>query len=159
MSAHEVWLSREGYDKLLAQLSHLKSTRRREIAADLERARAQGDLRENAEYDAAKEAQAHTERQIAALEHTLARARILDEAGIPTDKAYIGATLTLYDAQTKTEVEYRLVAAAEADYDAGKISVESPIGRGLLGHAEGETVTITVPRGAIQYTILKIRRG
>lgn len=159
MASQDIWLTRDGHQKLFQQLQRLKAVRRREIAADLERARAHGDLRENAEFDAAKEAQAQNERQIAELEQTLTHARLLDETDLPSDRAYLGTTVTLHDPQATAEVEYTLVSAPEADPPAGKISIESPIGRGLLGRAVGETVSITVPRGTLSLRIVNIRRG
>ncbi|MCX7661202.1 MAG: transcription elongation factor GreA [Candidatus Omnitrophica bacterium] len=115
-------------------------------------------MSENAEYDAAKEAQALNEKKIAELEEKLSRARIIDDENIPKDKVLIGATVRLKDLNTDQEVEYTLVSELEADYEEGKISVTSPLAQGLLGHKENEIVEIKVPAGILKYKILKISR-
>lgn len=153
-----VQLTREGFERLQKELAHLKGPRRREVIEALATARAHGDLRENAEYDAAKEAQAQLEKRIAALEMNLAEARVIDEERIEKDKAFLGATLTLRDAATNREFEYTLVSKEEADFSAGRISMESPVGRALLGKKAGEKVEIKIPAGTTTYQILKIER-
>ncbi len=154
----DVFLTQEGFEKLNNELDHLKTVKRREIGKSLERARAMGDLSENAEYDAAKDAQAHLEKRIAGLEDKLSRARIIDHEDIPKDKAYIGARVKLRDEDTQEELEYRLVSAPEADYAAGKISLESPIGKALLGRRVDEVFEVKVPAGVLKYRILSIER-
>lgn len=151
-------MTQEGYDKLKEELKYLKHTRRKEIARDLETARSHGDLKENAEYDVAKEAQAMNERRIVELTEKLAVSRVLDDTNIPKDKAYLGAIVKLKDLKDGEEVTYMLVAEAEADFLEDKISVTSPIGKGMLGHGIGEELTIDVPAGTLHYKILDITR-
>jgi len=156
--AGEVYLTRGGLNKLQEDLERLKTTERQKIAKAIGEARAQGDISENAEYDAAKEAQAHNEARIAELEMKLANVRIIENENIPTDKVFIGAMVTLKDLDTNEKLEYMLVSPEEASYEESKISIFSPIGKGLLGHKEGETLEIKVPAGALKYKILKIKR-
>jgi len=156
MSGNHV--SREGYEKLTKELQHLKRVRRRELSKEIGVAREKGDLKENAEYHAAKEAQGLNERKIAELEDKLSNAQILDDTDIPKDQALVGATVKLKDLSSKKEVEYTLVSELEADFSQGKISVTSPVGRGLLGHKVGETVEINIPAGTLKYKLLKITR-
>jgi transcription elongation factor GreA len=152
------YLSREGYEKLEAELKDLKTRGRREIAQEIAEARDKGDLSENAEYDAAKEAQGMLEKRIAELENALANARILDEEDIQTDKAYLLATLTIYNHTVDKEVQYTLVSKDEANFKEGKISVESPIGKALLGSEVGEVVEVDVPAGTLELEIKNIER-
>ena len=152
----KIVLSREGYDKLFEELQYLKSTKRREVTEALSVARAHGDLKENAEYDAAKEAKAHLETRISQLEDKLSRAQILDLANVPKDKVFLGATVEVENLKIKEKFTYRLVAEDEADFDEGKIAVTSPIGKGLLGRALNEEADIRVPAGVIKMKILKI---
>jgi len=130
----------------------------RVISKDIERAREMGDLRENAEYDAAKNAQAMNEKKISELQDTLGRAEIIDDSTIDASKLLLGATGTLKDLETEEELQYTLVDAAEADFNANKISVVSPIGKALLGHEVGDIVDIKVPVGTLRYKVLKIER-
>jgi transcription elongation factor GreA len=157
-SMDEVYLTREGWQKLMDELERLKKVKRRELSKAIGEARAQGDISENAEYDAAKEAQGQNERKIAELEMKLARARILDDTDIPKDRVLLGATVTLQDLDTDAEVTYMFVSEIEADYSAGKISISSPVGKGLLGRKLNEEVTIQIPAGTLRYKILKISR-
>jgi transcription elongation factor GreA len=152
------YMTQEGYDKLKSDLEYLARVRRKEIAHDLEVARSHGDLKENAEYDAAKESQAMNERKIAVLTEKLAVARVLDDRDIPKDKAYLGAKVLVKDLKDGQEEEYMLVAEAESDFLENKISVTSPIGKALLGHGIGDMVEIQVPAGILKYEILKISR-
>jgi transcription elongation factor GreA len=128
------------------------------MAAKIEEARGHGDLSENAEYDAAKEAQQHLELRIGKLENTLSRARIIESKELPNDKVYILSKVRLKDLKTKEEVLYTLVSPEEADFDKNKISVTSPLGKGLLGRTQGETVKIPVPAGTLEYNIVEISR-
>lgn len=153
-----MYLSHDGYRKLLEELEHLKKINRRALSKEIEVARGHGDLRENAEYIAAKEAQALNEKRIAELEMKLTDAQIIDEESIAKDEALLGATVTLRNMNTGEEIEYALVSELEADYSQGKISVTSPIGKGLLGHKKNDTVDIEVPAGTLRYKILKIKR-
>ena len=155
----KLYLTREGYEKLRKELEFLKTVRRRELSKAIGEARAHGDLSENAEYDAAKEAQGHHEKKIADLEARLSGAQIIDEKNIPKGVALIGATVILKDLDSGEEMEYTLVSETEADYAKGKISISSPVGKGLFNHKEKETVAIQVPAGTLKYKILKISRG
>ena len=122
-------------------------------------ARDKGDLRENAEYDAAKEAQGLLELRISKLEEILSSARLIDESQLDNSKALVLSTVKVRNKMNNGEIEYTLVAQREADLSSGKISVDSPIGKGLLGKKVGETVLIEVPRGKIELEILKISRS
>lgn len=152
------YLSREGYEKLDAELRDLKTRGRKEIAEEISEARAKGDLSENAEYDAAKEAQGHLEKRIAELENTLATASIIDEKDIDTSKAYLLSTITMLNKKTNKEMKYTLVSKDEADFKQGKISVDSPIGQGILGKEVGDVAKVKVPAGTLELEILKIER-
>lgn len=153
------YISREGYQKIKDEFDHLTKVKRKELADNLARARDHGDLRENAEYDAAKEALARNESRIAELGQKIATLTIMDNLDLPDDKVYIGATVMLLDLNDHEEIEYKLVSEAEADIFENKLSVESLIGKGLLGHEVGEEVSITVPRGILKYKILAISRS
>ena len=155
---NEVYLTRKGFQKLQEQLEALTTTERQKIAKAIGEARAQGDISENAEYDAAKEAQAHNEARIAELEGKLANVRIIENEKIPSDKVFIGAIVTLEDLDNDEDLTYMLVSPEEASYEENKISIFSPIGKGLLGHKEGEKVAIKVPAGTLNYKIKKIKR-
>ena len=154
----DIYLTREGYEKLSAELEHLKTVKRRKLSKAIGEARSHGDIAENAEYDAAKEAQGLNEKKIAELEEKLAHARIIDNEKMSKDEVLIGATVKLKDLDTGEELEYTLVSEAEADYDQGKISTTSPVGKGLLNHKENEAVEIQIPAGMLKYKILKISR-
>ncbi len=153
-----VILTQEGFEKLKENLRFLKSTKRLEVAKQLETARAHGDLRENAEYDAAKEAKAQLESRIRTLEEKLMRAKVVDTKDAPFDKVYFGTTVELKNKKTGDKIIFMFVAEDEADISKGKLSIHSPIGKALLGHKEGETVEVRVPAGIIPYEILKISR-
>jgi transcription elongation factor GreA len=154
----EVYLTKEGYQKLSTELEYLKTTKRRELSRAIGEARSHGDISENAEYDAAKDAQGMNEKRIAELEMKLADARILDDVNITSDEVLIGATVTLRDLGTDEEFNYTLVSELEADYTQGKISVESPVAKGLLNHKLNDEVEITIPAGLLKYKIIKISR-
>ena len=149
-----------GDDKggLVEELKELKEHERPIVRQSLQRAREFGDLSENAEYSAAKERLLFLETRINKLEDTLSRAHLLENETIPEDKVYIGATVELEDLKNTKQLKYMLVAPEEADFEAGKISTVSPIGKGLLGHEEGEEVEIQVPAGKLHYKIVKITR-
>ena len=151
-------LSQKAHDKLMKELKYLKTVRSRELSRAIGKARDQGDLGENAEYDAAREAQGLNEKRIVELEEKLSHAQILDDSNIDKDKAFIGATVTLEDLDTERELKYTLVAELEADFAEKKISVTSPVGKALLGHKVGDVVIIKVPAGDLNYKILKITR-
>lgn len=154
----EIYLTKNGHKKLLEELEYLKTVKRRELSKAIGEARAHGDISENAEYDAAKEAQALNEQRIAELEGKLSRARIIDDEYMPKDEVLIGATVKLKDLHSEEELEYTLVSEVEANYAEGKISITCPVGQGLLGHKENETVEIKTPAGTLRYKILKISR-
>ncbi|MBU4251774.1 MAG: transcription elongation factor GreA [Candidatus Omnitrophica bacterium] len=153
----DIYLTQEGYERLVNELERLKTVKRRTISKAIGEARAHGDISENAEYDAAKDAQGHNEKQIVELEDKLARVRILDK-NIPKDEVLIGATVKLKDMDTLEELEYTLVSELEADYNQNKISISSPVGGGLLGHRENEVVEIKIPAGILKYKVMKISR-
>ena len=148
----------EGLQELEKELEHLKVNRRREIAEKIKEAREQGDLSENAEYDAAKEAQGLLELKIAKLEELVANARVIDESQLDTSKVLILSTVKLKNKANNAVMTYTLVAESEADLKSGKISVSSPIGRGLLGKSVGDIAEIKVPNGALQMEIIEITR-
>ena len=153
-----VILTPEGYERLKEELRTLKTAKRVEIAKQLEVARSHGDLRENAEYETAKEAKVQLESKIRTLEDKLARAKVVDVSGAPTDKVYFGTIVELKNKKTGDHVTFTFVAEDEADISKGKLSINSPIGKALLGHQKGETVEAKVPAGIIPYEILKISR-
>ena len=154
----KVPMTREGYDKFVKDLETLKTTKRREIANDIAKARAFGDLKENAEYDAAKNNQAFNEKRIHDHEETLSRVQIIDESKIAKDAVLIGATVLLKDLKTQEEFSYRIVTQDEANFDEGKLSVTSPIAKGLLGLKVGDSAEIKIPAGILKYKVLKISR-
>jgi len=158
MGEDELYLTREGYEKLKSELEYLEKVKRREISKAIAHARSLGDLGENAEYDSAKDEQAHCEQRIALLKDKLARVRIIDNEDIPSDRVLIGAKVLLLDLDTEEQLEYTIVSKEEADYDKGKISIESPIGKGLMQHKENDAVEIKIPAGILKYKILKISR-
>lgn len=152
------YLSKEGYEKLEKELKDLKIRGRKEIANEISEARSKGDLSENAEYDAAKEAQGHLEKRIAELENTLATASIIDDKNIDSSRAYVLSTVTIHNKKVDKEMKYTLVSKDEADFKKGKISVDSPIGKAILGREVGETFTVKVPAGKLELEILNIER-
>ena len=152
-------LTRDGFDKLQEELKYLKTKKRKEVTEALATARAHGDLKENAEYDAAKEAKAHLETRIAKIELTLSNAKIVDPSELPQGKAFLGTTLEVKNLKTNATFKYTLVGPDEADLAAGKISTTSPIGKGLLGKDEGDEVEVDVPAGKVKLKIVKITIG
>ena len=154
----DVFLTQAGYEKLREELNHLTKVRRREISNEIGEARLKGDLKENAEYDAAKEAQGKLEQRIAELEMKLSKVRIIERENIPKDKVFIGATVSLIDLDTESKDIYTLVSKEEANYEQSKISIESPIGQALLGKKIGDVVNIEVPAGELHYKIVDITR-
>lgn len=152
------YLSKDGFDKLSEELRDLKTRGRREIAAKIDEARSHGDLSENAEYEAAKEEQAYMEKRIAELENSLAHARVLDEKSVDLSKVHILSTVTVFNHRSGKEVKYTLVSASEADFNAGKISIDSPIGAALMGKKIGESVSVNVPAGVLKLDVKNIER-
>jgi len=153
-----VYLTRAGYEKLIEELEYLKQVKRRENAAAIEHARSLGDLKENAEYHSAKDAQAANEFRVLELEDKLSRVEIIDDSKIDSDKVYIGAKVKLLDLDSDDEVEYILVGQEEANAIEGLISVTSPVGKALLGHKESDIIRINVPAGTLNYKIIKVSR-
>jgi transcription elongation factor GreA len=149
----------EGLKKLKDELNHLRDVERPKASQDIAEARDKGDLSENAEYDAAKEAQGLLEMRISKMEETLANARLIDESQLDTSKVLILSTVKLKNQNNGMEMKYTLVAESEADLKAGKISVNSPIGKGLLGKEVGDVAEITVPNGTLKFDILEITRS
>ena len=150
------YVVQETYDKMQAELHHLKTVDRPAASAAIAEAREKGDLKENAEYDAAKEAQGLLEAKINSLEGAMANARILDASTIDTSRASILTKVTLTNLGTKKTVTYQIVSESEADLKSGKISVTSPIGKGLLGKVVGEIAEVTVPAGILKFKIENI---
>tara|TARA_B100000575_G_C23128106_1_gene653896 strand:- start:2157 stop:2630 length:474 start_codon:yes stop_codon:yes gene_type:complete len=148
----------EGLKKLRDELQNLKDVERVKASKAIAEARDKGDLSENAEYDAAKEAQGMLEMRISKLEDTLAGARLIDESQLDTSKVLVLSRVKIKNQSNDMELSYLLVADGEADLSAGKISVNSPIGKGLLGKTVGDTAEIIVPNGVIKFEILEISR-
>ena len=149
-------LTYEGLKKLEAELQDLKVVRRREVAQLIKEARSQGDLSENAEYDAAKEEQAAVEARIVQLEKMLRSAEVIDEESLGGEVVSIGSKVKVFDIEYKEQVEYLIVGSTEADPVEGRISNESPLGIALIGRGLNEDVSVEAPDGLIQYRILEI---
>ena len=150
------YLTKEGFDKLTAELEDLKTRGRAEAARAIAEAREKGDLSENAEYDAAKEAQGLLELRINDLEKQLANARVLDASEVDISKVTVLAKVTIMNTKNKAKITYQLVSESEADLKAKKVSVSSPMGQGLLGKVIGETATVRTPNGDMQFEIVDI---
>jgi transcription elongation factor GreA len=150
------YYTKDGLDKLRAELSNLKSKGRADIARQIADARDKGDLSENAEYDAAKDAQGLLEAKIAQLEDLVSNARLLDENNIDTSKVSILSKVTIKNKKNGSSVTYTLVSEEEADLKSGKISTMSPIGKGLLGKKKGETAKIKTPAGELEFEVVSI---
>lgn len=150
------YMTKEGYEKLKAELQELKSKGRSDAAKAIAEAREKGDLSENAEYDAAKDAQGMLEAKISELDKVMADARILDESQLDTSKVTILSTIRLLNKKVNKEISYTLVSKAEANLKEKKISVDSPIGQGLLGKKVGEIASISTPGGQLDFEILEI---
>lgn len=148
----------EGLKKLKDELNQLRDVERPKASQAIAEARDKGDLSENAEYDAAKEAQGLLELRISKMEEILAGARVIDESQLDTSKVLVHSHVRIKNLANKMEVTYKLVAQSEADLKSGKISVDSPIGKGLLGKKEGETAEVEVPNGTMKFEVLKIWR-
>lgn len=153
----KIVLTSDGLKKLEDELENLKVVRRKEVAAKIKEARGQGDLSENAEYDAAKEEQAEIEARIITIEKMLRNADVIDEEEINTGNVNIGNTVKLYDEEFEEEIEYTIVGSAEADPTLGKISNESPLGMALLGHTIGDNIDVEAPAGVLKFKVLDIQ--
>ena len=148
----------EGLKKLKDELNQLRDVERPRASQAIAEARDKGDLSENAEYDAAKEAQGLLEMKISKLEEIYSNARLIDESQLDTSKALVHSTVRIKNLTNGTEMKYKLVAQSEADLKTGKISVDSPIGKGLLGKKVGEVAEVEVPNGTLKFEILEITR-
>ena len=156
MAKEIIYLTAEGYKKLKDELDHMRSVERPEISAAIAEARDKGDLSENAEYDAAREAQGLLEMRIAKMEATLANARVIDESKVDQSKVQILSKVTLMNHTAKRQMVYTIVAEHEANLREGKLAIGTPIAKALLGHKKGDKVEVEVPAGKIQFEILDI---
>ena len=156
----ETVLTPAGLEELKAKIEHLRTDRRREVAERIKQAREFGDISENSEYDDAKNEQAMLEKQIADLEEKLSHATVIDEKSVDTDVVSVGVTVHVKDQKTDKSTKYKIVGSAEANPSESKLSNESPVGKALIGHKRGETVSVPVPRGpARKLKITKIDRA
>ena len=151
-----VYMTQEGYDKKMAELDHLENIERPEVINAIREARDKGDLSENAEYDAAKERQGLLEAKIAELKNLIAGARIIDESKISTDEVQLLNRVTIKNVANGMQMTYTIVTETEANLREGKISISTPIAKGLLGHKVGEIVDVQAPAGLMKFEILKI---
>lgn len=158
MSEKKVVLTYDGLKKMEEELENLKTVRRKDVAEKIKEARGQGDLSENAEYDAAKEEQAEIEARIVVLEKMLRNAEVIDDDEVSSEVISVGSKVKLFDMEFDEEIEYIIVGSAEADPMNGKISNESPVGLGLLGHKAGEVVTVEAPAGSVEFKVLEINK-
>jgi transcription elongation factor GreA len=152
----KVPMTKEGYDKIKKDLDHLMKVERPKNIRDIEEARGHGDLSENAEYHAAKERQGHIDAKKRELEYKLSNAQIIDISKLTNEKVVFGATVTLADTDTGETKKYTLIGQEEADLKKGKISVQSPVGKALIGHKVGDVVTIKTPAKTVEYEIQEI---
>ena len=152
-------LTYEGLMKYESELEHLKVVKRQEVAQKIKEAREQGDLSENAEYDAAKDEQRDIEARIEELEKILKNAEVVDEDEVDLDKINIGCMVKILDVEFNEELEYKIVGSTEANSLKGKISNESPVGKALMGHKVGDTVEVDTQAGMISYKVLEIQRA
>lgn len=159
MSTQRFPMTPHGHRLLQERLKHLKSVERPKIIAAIEEARGHGDLSENAEYDAAKERQQQISQQMQEIEHKLSLAQVIDPATITSEKIVFGATVTVADSESGERLTYTLVGRDEADIQAGKISIESPIARALIGKKEGDEAKVQTPKGIREFEIIGIQYG
>ncbi len=156
--ADDIVLTREGHAKLAEELDYLKNTKRWEVAKRIEEARAHGDISENSEYDDAKHEQSFVAGRIQDIENVLDNARIINEGDIKSGVVGLGATVVLLDLEMNEERTYRVVSLAEAKGNRSCISDQSPVGKAILGHKEGQIVEVPAPSGNLRYQVLKIER-
>ena len=159
MTAKRTILTYTGLRALESELEELKVVRRKEVAQKIKEAREQGDLSENAEYDAAKDEQRDIEARIEEIEKILKNADVVDEEEVDLNKISVGCTVLLYDEEFEEEVEYKIVGSTEANSLSGKISNESPLGKALLGHGVGDEIVVEAQAGNMEYKVLKIDRS
>jgi transcription elongation factor GreA len=153
------YITKEGYSKLRDELKDLKYVQRPKVVTEIAKARAHGDLSENAEYDAAKEKQGHLEKRIAEVEHAIAKSKIIDTSELSTDRVTFGLRVTLYDVNKDEEVSYQIVGNYEADVKQNKISLSSPIAKALIGKRADDCVRVKVPSGIKEFEIIDISRA
>ena len=153
----EVILTPEGFKKLKEEIEHLSTARRREVAERIRVAREFGDIAENAEYDTAKNEQAHLEARIAILEERLKNARVVTKKEIKSGEVSIGTRVRLRDVKANKTVEYHIVGSAEADPTENKLSNESPVGKAIMGRKKGDVVEVAAPRGSLKFKIMDIK--
>ncbi len=152
----KVPMTKDGYDKIKKNLDHLMKVERPKNIRDIEEARGHGDLSENAEYHAAKERQGHIDAKKRDLEYKLSNAQIIDVSKLSNEKVVFGATVTLVDTDSEETKKYTLIGQDEADLKKGKISVQSPVGKALIGHKVGDVVTVKTPAKTVEYEIREI---
>ena len=157
MVVKEVILTPEGHKKLKAEIEHLSTVKRREVAERIKQAREFGDIAENSEYDDAKNEQAMLEHRIAMLQERLKSARVIEKKEISKDQVSVGSHVKLRDVEAKKTLEYHIVGSAEANPAQNKLSNESPVGKAIIGHKKGETVEVSTPRGSLKFKIMEIR--
>ena len=156
MDNKQVKLTENGLKQLEEELEYLKTKKRKEVSEKIKVALGFGDLSENSEYDEAKNEQAQVEARIVSVENMLKNAIVIDESERDTSKVELGATVTIHDIEFDEDITYKIVGSTEADPDEGRLSDESPLGKSLMGKAEGEMIDVDAPAGVIQYKILKI---
>lgn len=156
MDNKQVKLTEDGLKQLEEELEYLKTKKRKEVSEKIKVALGFGDLSENSEYDEAKNEQAQVEARIVSVENMLKNAIVIDESERDTSKVELGATVTIHDIEFDEDITYKIVGPTEADPDEGRLSDESPLGKSLMGKAEGEMIDVDAPAGVIQYKILKI---
>lgn len=156
MDNKQVKLTEDGLKQLEEELEYLKTKKRKEVSEKIKVALGFGDLSENSEYDEAKNEQAQVEARIVSVENMLKSAIVIDESERDTSKVELGATVTIHDIEFDEDITYKIVGSTEADPDEGRLSDESPLGKSLMGKAEGEMIDVDAPAGVIQYKILKI---
>lgn len=154
----EEYLTFETLKKMKDELNYLKNVKKKELIKEIAEAREHGDLRENVEYHAAREERARVEARIKFLEAKISQAKLIEKEKFPDDVVCIGAKVKLKDLNKNSELSYKIVSPVEADYDSGKISITSPVAKGLLGKKVGDVVKINVPAGLLHYEILSISR-
>lgn len=150
------YMTQEGYDKKMAELNHLENVERPDVVKAIQEAREKGDLSENAEYDAAKERQGMLEAKISELKNLVATARIIDQSKLQTDEVQLMNKVTIKNIKNNAKMTYTIVSETEADLKAGKISITTPIAKGLLGHKKGDVVDVKVPAGTMKFEIIDI---
>lgn len=156
MDNKQVKLTEDGLKQLEEELEYLKTKKRKEVSEKIKVALGFGDLSENSEYDEAKNEQAQVEARIVSVENMLKNAIVIDESERDTSKVELGATVTIHDIEFDEDITYKIVGSTEADPDEGRLSDESPLGKSLMGKAEGEMIDVDAPAGVIQYKISKI---